>query len=108
MGVFSTQPKQCAGFPAHRLIDPPTSPLTTDGDAVLGEGGGTTSARAVLTGRAASRPMCQPAWRSGRSETANEIPRCGVAAADVPPSSATGAADEPQRALQRPGLGRGG
>ena len=65
---------------------------------------------------AASRPMCQLAWRSGCSEADRTITSSGASAADVPPSEATGAAVEALRALlhsclQRPfGLGgdRGG
>ena len=37
------------------------------------------------TGGAASRPMCQPAWRSGCSETDRTLPSSGGSAADVTP-----------------------
>ena len=53
------------------------------------------------TGGAASRPMCQLAWRSGCSAADRTITSSGGSAADVPPSAATGAAVEPLRALQR-------
>ena len=49
---------------------------------------------------AASRPMCQLAWRSGCSEAARNPTTTGASAADVPQSAATGAAVEPVRALQ--------
>lgn len=52
------------------------------------------------TGGAASRPMCQLAWRSGCSAAGRTITSSGGAAADVPPSAATGAAVEPLRALR--------
>jgi hypothetical protein len=49
---------------------------------------------------AASRPMCQLAWRSGCSAADRTLTSSGGSAADVPPSAATGAAVEPLRALQ--------
>ena len=51
------------------------------------------------TDGAASRPMCQLAWRSGCSAADRTITSSGGSAADVPPSAATGAAVEPRRAL---------
>jgi hypothetical protein len=51
------------------------------------------------TAGAASRPMCQFAWRSGCSAADRTITSSGGSAADVPPSEATGAAVEPLRAL---------
>lgn len=44
---------------------------------------------------AASRPMCQLAWRSGCSAAGRTTTSSGGSAADVPPSAATGAAVEP-------------
>ena len=52
----------------------------------------------LTTAGAASRPMCQLAWRSGCSETDRTITSSGGSASDVPPSAATGAAVEPLRA----------
>lgn len=46
-------------------------------------------------GGAASRSMCQLAWRSGCSAADRTITSSGGSAADVPPSAATGAAVEP-------------
>lgn len=53
------------------------------------------------TGGAASLPMCQLAWRSGCSAADRTLTSSGASAADMPPSAATGAAVEPQRALHR-------
>jgi hypothetical protein len=47
------------------------------------------------TGGAASRPMCQLAWRSGCSAADRTSTSSGGPAADVTPSAATGAAVEP-------------
>src|ERR1019366_465395 len=40
--LLFTQPKQCAGFPAHRLVDPPAIPPRSRRGRSLGGGGGTT------------------------------------------------------------------
>lgn len=52
------------------------------------------------TGGAASRPMCQLAWRSGCSAADRTITSSGGSAADVIPSAANGAAVELLRALR--------
>jgi len=102
MGGVHPQPKQCAGFPAHRLKIPPQVPLANRRGRSWGERGGTTGARAALpnasSGGTASRPMCQLVWRSGCSEDARPLTSSGAPAADVPSSAATGAAVEPLRA----------
>src|ERR1035441_3941352 len=40
--LLCPKPKQCAGFPAHRLVDPPASPPRSRRGRSLGERGGTT------------------------------------------------------------------
>lgn len=99
VGFFAAE--AVSRFPGPPLEDPPTSPPHWLTGAPWGERGGTTGARAALPHAvgAASRPMCQLAWRSGRSAADRTITSGGGSAADVPPSAATGAAVEPLRAL---------
>ena len=89
-------------FPGPPLEDPPTSPPRNSTGARGGSAVGRLAhALPFPTGGAASRPMCQLAWRSGCSAAGRTITSSGGSAADVPPSAANGAAVEPLRALQR-------
>ena len=87
MGGVLQQPKQCAGFPAHRLKIPPQVPLAIRRGRVGGARWDDWRTGCHLpAGGAASRPMCQLAWRSGCSAADRTITSSGGPAADVPPS----------------------
>ena len=73
-------------FPGPPLEDPPTSPPRNSTGARGGSAVGRLAhARPFPTGGAASRPMCQLAWRSGCSAADRPITSSGGPAADVPP-----------------------
>ena len=83
-------------FPGPPLEDPPTSPPRNSTGARGGSAVGRLAHGLPLpTGGVASRPMCQPAWRSGCSAADRTITRSGGSPADVPPSAASGAVVEP-------------
>ena len=71
VGFFSSRSSEPVPWPTALKI-PPQVPLAIRRGRSWGERGGTTGARAApRSGDAASRPMCQLAWRGGCSEDAS-------------------------------------
>ena len=101
--VVSSAAEAVSRFPGPPLEDPPTSPPRNSTEARGGARWDDWRTGCPLpTGGAASRPMCQLAWRSGCSAADRTITSSGGSAADVTQSAATGAAVEPLIAgLQR-------
>jgi hypothetical protein len=97
--------RSSAPHPAHRIVlIPPQVPLVSHGGAAGGSAVGARGARAApapALKRRRRRDSC--AGTQGCSEGAATPPQAGVTAADVTSSEATGAADEPACADQRPG-----